>query len=69
MKAAYAEFETQRLKNSKKEYLMLTMQQVFQSISEDEKVSGVCTYPLVFQSISSLRLINISYIKEGQYGP
>ena len=69
MKAAYAEFETQRLKISKKEYLMLTMQQAFQSISEDEKVSGVCTYPLVFQSVSSLRLINTSYTKEGQYEP
>lgn len=52
----YAEFGGSKSKKIIKVCLMLTVQrEAFQSISQDEKVNGVCTYPLIFQPISSLK--------------
>lgn len=56
MIAAYVQFGGSGTKHNVKGGLMLTVQQeAFQGICQDEKVSGVCTYPLVFQLISPLR--------------
>lgn len=56
MIAAYVEFGGSGIKHDVKRGLILTVQQkAFQSICQDENVSGVCTYPLVFQLISPLR--------------